>query len=163
VAFALGVIGLVGLHWRQIEQSGKLGLWAFVIALLGATLASGAAIMEVAVLPAVATAAGGDQSLLLFLSNNSPLPGILPVFLATILLFEIGYILTGLAIIRAGVFPKVAGILLIAGVVLDLVPLLPVKMGAGVCFGVATVWIGALLIGYGKRTAAAPNAWTTAR
>lgn len=104
-------------------------------------------------LPAVATAAGGDQSFMRFLSNDSPLPGILPVFLATILLFEVGYILTGIALIRTGVFPKVAGILLIAGVVLDLVPLLAVKMVAGLCFGAAAVWLGALLISYGKSAA----------
>jgi hypothetical protein len=138
-------------------------LWAFPLSLLGATLASGAAIMEVAVLPAVATTAGGDQSLMRFLSNNSPLPGILPVFLATILLFEVGYILTGLAIIRAGVFPKVVGILLIAGVVLDLVPLLPIKMIAGLCFGVAAVWIGVILINYGKTAAQMATSWATAR
>jgi len=96
-----------------------------------------------------------------FLDSTSPLPGILPILLATLLLFEVGYILTGIAIVGAGVLPRLAGVLLIAGVMLDLVPIVPVKMVAGLLFGIATVWIGVTLMGSGKVVVQSTTNWAT--
>jgi hypothetical protein len=127
VAMALLLIGLVAMFVRQAEALGALGLTGFVFALLGTTLAAGAAWSQVFVVPRLSEVAPSvaDQG------AGSVLAG----FVLSFLLFGVGWILFGVATLRTQLFPRWAVILLIVGAIISIVPLpsraLIVEIAAG--------------------------------
>ncbi len=127
LALALLLIGLVALFARQAEAFGTLGHTGFVFALLGTTLAAGAAWSQVFVVPRLSEVAPtvADQG------AGSVLAG----FLLSFLLFGVGWILFGVATLRTRLFPRWAVILLIVGAFISIVPLpsraLIVEIAAG--------------------------------
>ena len=73
-------------------------------------------------------------------------------FALTALVLSAGYILFGIAMWRAGVFPRASILMLVIGAILGMLP--PHPMGAlpwgglvfgGVLYGAALVWIGSIL------------------
>jgi hypothetical protein len=127
LAMALLLIGLVALFVRQAEAFGALGIAAFVFALLGTTLAAGAAWSQVFVVPPLAEVAPAvaDQG------AGSVLAG----FLLSFLVFGVGWLGFGVATLRTRVFPRWAVIVLMVGAVLSIIPLpsraLIVEIAAG--------------------------------
>ena len=127
LAMALLLIGLVALFVRQAEAFGALGLTGFVLALLGTTLAAGAAWSQVFVVPRLAEVAPAvaDQG------AGSVLAG----FLLSFLVFGVGWLVFGVATLRARVFPRWAVIVLMVGAVISIIPLpsraLIVEIAAG--------------------------------
>lgn len=115
LALTLLLIALLALFARQFEAFGALGFTGFVLALLGTTLAAGAAWSQVFVVPRLAEVAPtvADQG------AGSVLAG----FLLSYLLFGVGWLLFGVATLRRGVFPRWAVILLIVGAVISILPL----------------------------------------
>lgn len=127
LAMALLLIGLVALFVRQAEAFGALGLAGFVFALLGTTLAAGAAWSQVFVVPRLAEVAPAvaDQG------AGSVLAG----FLLSFLVFGVGWLVFGVATLRTRAFPRWAVIVLMVGAVLSIIPLpsraLIVEIAAG--------------------------------
>jgi hypothetical protein len=127
LAMALLLIGLVALFVRQAEAFGALGLAGFVFALLGTTLAAGAAWSQVFVVPRLAEVAptAADQG------AGSVLAG----FLLSFLVFGVGWLVFGVATLRTRVFPRWAVIVLMVGAVISIIPLpsraLIVEIAAG--------------------------------
>jgi hypothetical protein len=127
LAMALLLIGLVALFVRQAEAFGALGLAGFVFALLGTTLAAGAAWSQVFVVPRLAEVAPAvaDQG------AGSVLAG----FLLSFLVFGVGWLVFGVATLRTRMFPRWAVIVLMVGAVISIIPLpsraLIVKIAAG--------------------------------
>jgi len=97
------VFGLVALYAAQVEQSGLLGGLGIVLSVVGTTLVSGVVLVE------IAGASGAEVENVL----GARLPGALALLGG--LAFLIGLILFGAATMRAGVFPRWAGLLLIVG------------------------------------------------
>jgi hypothetical protein len=97
------VFGLVALYAAQVEHSGLLGGLGMVLGVVGTTLVSGVVLVE------IAGASGAEVENVL----GAGLPGALA--LLGRLAFLIGLILFGAATMRAGVFPRWAGLLLIVG------------------------------------------------
>jgi len=97
------VFGLVALYAAQVEQSGLLGGLRIVLSVVGTTLVSGVVLVE------IAGASGAEVENVL----GARLPGALALLGG--LAFLIGLILFGAATMRAGVFPRWAGLLLIVG------------------------------------------------
>ena len=97
------VFALIGLYAAQAEHSGLLGSLGMVLSVVGTTLVSGVVLVE------IAGASGAEVEDVL----GAGLPGAL-VLLGG-LAFLIGLILFGVATMRAGVFPRWAGLLLIVG------------------------------------------------
>ena len=127
LAMALLLIGLVALFVRQAEAFGALGLAGFVFALLGTTLAAGAAWSQVFVVPRLAEVAPAvaDQG------AGSVLAG----FLLSFSVFGVGWLVFGVATLRTRVFPRWAVIVLMVGAVISIIPLpsraLIVEIAAG--------------------------------
>jgi hypothetical protein len=113
VSSLLMLVGLVGIYARQATETGRLGLVAFVLALVGTALVSSILFIVSTVIPLIAV-----ESPALFERAMTPPPFALPVF---ILGFGGGYILLGIATMRARVLPRWAGTLLIVGVTLFMV------------------------------------------
>ena len=117
----LFVIGLPGMYLRQAERAGSLGIIGFIllffaILLQGATFST----VQVIILPFLA------QKAPQFMGGNSLPAGAFLLLLVSGLMQIIGAILLGIATMRAHVFPRWTGILLIVagvGLLLTLPPL----------------------------------------
>ena len=141
LASILLLLSLPGVYARQADASGWLGL-------------VGHALLQTGILMLVVLAA----TPLLYPSFKTPTGDNLLVFLLGIAL-TLGLLLTGLATIRAGVFPRWAGLLLLAATagfffdffVAEFLPPMAGQLGSalfGVILALALAWIGLdLMIG----------------
>jgi hypothetical protein len=139
-AHMLLVFALMALYAVQAEQGGVLNSLGMVLGVLGTTLNCAAIFVEIA-------GAGGLEVRAVLTTGLTA-----PLVLLGGLAFLVGLILLGVAIMRAGVFPRWAGLLLIAG---DLVfaagtfagTAAPMVYLAGAALtGAAFVWLGATLL-----------------
>ena len=107
VSAILMQLGLVGLYARQAEKTGWLGLAGFVLAFIGTALVLSIFFLVTAAVPLIAADAPAifDQAMAS------------PAFIVVMLVLEyiVGYILFGVATMRAGVLPRWAGLMLIIG------------------------------------------------
>jgi hypothetical protein len=96
------LLGLVGLYTSQSETAGILGLAGFLVAFVGTVLAAGALWFELFITPALVALAPG------LLEAELGIPG----FVLVALLGAVGWVLFGVATLRAGVYPRWAALLL---------------------------------------------------
>jgi hypothetical protein len=131
ISAALLVLGLVGLYISQSQAVGTLGLAGFLLAFLGTVLLAGAFWFELFVTPALAA-----QAPELFAADLGVL-GYTSMFLFA----TVGWVLFGVATLRAGVYPRWAAILLMVGGAIAFLPL-PLR---GIIFFVTVAYLGSLL------------------
>jgi hypothetical protein len=108
-------LGLVGLYLHQEERFGGLGAVGFGIALLGTIAAAGAQWTYVFVVPHFAPVVPE----MINESTGSVLAG----FVLSYAILALGWILFGLATLRAGIFPRWAALLVVAGAAIAFLPL----------------------------------------
>ena len=118
--FALGsavllAIGLAGLYLHQEARLGPFGAAAFVLALAGTVFAAGGQWTYVFVVPYFA----GVAPELVNESTGSVLAG----FVLSYAVLALGWILFGLATLRAAVFPRWGALLIVAGAAIAFLPL----------------------------------------
>lgn len=146
VSVMLMQLGLVGLYGRQVEKTAWLGLVGFVLAFIGTAFAGAIQFLESTVLPLVAAEAPT------ILVQASPPPYAVPLLA---LGFGLGYVLFGIATMRAGVLPRWSGLLLSIGIFLFMFAevsreasllsgMLPRVIGASgqVVMALSLVWMG---------------------
>lgn len=143
VGAALLLLGLVGLYVSQSEETGVLGLVGFLGAFLGTVLLAGTLWFELFITPALAVENAGLAEAELGLAG----------FILAFLLVILGWLLFGVATLRARIYPRWAAILLIVGVVLSFFPI-PLS---GVVFSVAVAWMGFTLFTRRGATAEQPS------
>jgi hypothetical protein len=155
VAGALfAIFGLLGLYAAERRRAGQLGLVGFVLAVLGTALFFGDGLIALIVFPAVA-----DRAPELLAPEGALNQGsVLAAFIVIAATTMIGYVVFGVATLRAGVFPRRAVILWITGAVLFNLPPGPIPMlvlaTGGVLWGISAIWLGGMLI----KGVAAPRA-----
>lgn len=118
--FALGsalllAVALVGLYLHQEERLGPFGAIGFAVALAGSVIAAGGQWTYVFVVPHFA----GVTPELVNESTGSVLAG----FVLSYAVLALGWILFGLASLRAAVFPRWASLLIVAGAAIAFLPL----------------------------------------
>jgi hypothetical protein len=123
--------GLVALYVAQSKEAGILGVVGFVVAFLGTALIVGADWAQVFIGPLLAVNAPQILEL-------GPTTGLVLTFIT----LGVGWLLFGIATLRAGVFPRWAAILLMVGAVLSFfpVPLTSIVLSA------AVIWLGFILL-----------------
>jgi len=128
VGLILLAVGLAGLYAHQAETAGPLGLVGFVVAFAGTVFFTGFFWANIFVAPALAH--GAPE----FLDQGGRFPG----FRLSLLIYAVGWLLFGLASLKARVHPRAPVILLIVGAALDLfgAPL------SGLAIDAAFVWLG---------------------
>jgi hypothetical protein len=128
VGLILLSIGLVGLYAHQSDRAGLLGLVGFLVALAGTVFFTGFFWANLFVAPALAV--GAPE----FLDQGGRFPG----FRLSLLIYAVGWLLFGLASLKARVYPRAPVIALILGAALDLfgAPL------SGLVIDAAFVWLG---------------------
>ncbi len=135
LALVLIGLGLVGLYLRQARQAGALGLIGFVVAFLGGMMAAGSTWSETFFGAWLAQAAPE-------LLDADPAGAVIAGVLMSYLLFALGWLLFGLASLRAAVLARGASILLMVGALWFVAGGLGELPFAGVLYGAAMAWMG---------------------
>jgi hypothetical protein len=164
VGFVLSTLGVPGLYLRQAARAGGLGFVGLGLLSLGLLGEVSLGAISTFIIPIL------GQWAPTFLTGSSsdkiPLVTFLVLILGTTLLQAVGGILLGMASIRARVFPRWAGILLLASSILSLLiaPLQSsslanlVELVANGTFFLAFAWFGSALVAQGKEPVGAPSA-----
>jgi hypothetical protein len=151
VALLLIALGLAGLYARQAQETGTLGLIGFVVALSGTLMAFGTLWGEAFLGPFLAEEAPAVM-------DAEPTGAFAAGVILSVMLYALGWLLFGLASLRARVLPRRASMLLMVGAVLFFVlgvlelPLWTVVQSAAVAWMGYTLWSGT----------AGESAWTAA-
>ena len=141
IATLLLLLGLVGLYARQSEVTGFLGLLGFLVAFIGTALVLGSFWAQEFVAPAAAEVAPE------FLDSE---PGWLNFgFSLSFSLFSLGWLLFGVATLRARIYPRIAALILIIGAVVAFLPF-PLT---SLVLDVAVAWMGLTLLSGGRAPA----------
>ena len=149
VAAALLLFGLFGLYVRQVETAGVLGLAGFLAAFAGTVLTVGVFWATAFFAPFVAA---GDP--VWFDAGEGPTGRLAVAFAVSDAFFVLGWLLFGVATLRARIYPRAAAVLLIVGAVPVFGTLLVVGLPTGILFSAAVAWLGYALWS-GKSSAAA--------
>jgi hypothetical protein len=146
ISYMLFVFGLVGVYLALAEKAGRLGSIGFVLTFFSTLMLLAQVIVSTWILPVIAQQPNAPKTAFEMLDPAGPLAAFSSVIFAVYVPAVIGLFLLGVAIMRAGVLPRWAGLLLIIGTVLDLAILigapgeLIVKLG-DVVFDVGKIWI----------------------
>lgn len=142
LSWVLAMLGLPALYLAQAERAGRLGLGAFVAAMVATayhlylTLYEASAIPVIAAQPSAAHLIGDGAPLA---HGAGALGPVAPVLL-------LAFPLLGVATIRAGVLPPMSGWLQVAAVPTFVVLMLGIGLVTGGAVGPdATTWIGGML------------------
>jgi hypothetical protein len=115
IAFLFSLPAIVGVYVRQSERAGILGLAAFGLSLCATALFVGVFMVQAFVLPTIAAQPNAAKTANELLGPGGPLAAFFPFSLFGFLLFDIGFILFGISIVRAGVLPRGSGWLMVFG------------------------------------------------
>lgn len=144
--YALMCVGLVALDRAQSERAGKLGKVGFFLALIGSALTILTSMGYAFTLPAYAVQLGAPKTLFELIDPAGPNAWLFYLTMGYVVLFVPGFILTGIAIMRAGQFPRWAGLLVAVGALLTLsggVPNFAIgRTLGGVVFALGLLWLG---------------------
>ncbi len=136
LAIVLIFLGLVGLYARQAEQAGTLGVIAFVVAVTGMVLMSGLQWSTLTFAPWLAEVAPEIMD-----SEPTGLPA--AMFMITLALFALGWLLFGIASLQTRILNRGASILMIIGAIILFVGfLMVIPVGATIIFDAALAWMG---------------------
>lgn len=128
-ALILTLLVLVGILTRQLRQAGRLGLAGFLVAFFGTAMF----LLE------------GREHLFSPAFGQGALHGLWELIAAS-LIFSVGYVLLGAAIVRASVLPRGAGVLLgVGGPIVAFSPPIGVQavlVVGSALFGVGLAWLG---------------------
>lgn len=142
----LGVLllqfGLIGLYARHAEALGWLGLIGFVLTFFGAGLTAGILFLESSAVPLIAPSSPSIANELLY--------GPAVAVLLNEASFGGGIVLFAVATMRARVYPRLAGLLVIIGIVLYLASWVPpdrmlshgIALASNLTFGLGIAWMG---------------------
>lgn len=147
LAAVLVLFGLVGLHLRQSEAAGVLGLVGFLIAFLGTALVVGVTWSQVFVFPSLAVEAPG------FLDAEQVAGPVDAGFMLSFIVAAVGWALFGVAALVARSYPRWVAIVLIVAALLQFLPF----PGTGLVFGVAVALVGLVSVFGGRMSGEQPS------
>jgi hypothetical protein len=139
VAFALLLFALIAAYDREARPAGMLGVIAVGAAIIGTVFMAGDWWYEAFAVPRIAEVA--PEVVDTFVGGR-----VLTGGLSSFALFGIGWLLFGVASLRARVFPAAISIAILAGGFLSGVPVGPAYLPGGVVLGLAIVWLGAWMM-----------------
>jgi hypothetical protein len=147
------LLALTALYARESTTLGSLGLIGYLTAFLGTLLVAGDWWFEAFVVPTIATAAPEVLQL-------SPSGSVLAGAIVTLGVYTAGWVLFGVATLRAGAIPRPAAVLLIVG---GLAGPLALSAPYQIPLAVAVGWIGYAITRAPRSTRTAPDDTSTPR
>jgi hypothetical protein len=139
VAYALLVLALVAAYDREAIPAGTLGVVALGAAIVGTVFMAGDWWYEAFAVPRIAEVA--PQVIDTFVGGRLLMGGLM-----SFALFGLGWVLFGIASLRAHVFPAAISVSILVGGLLSGVPIGIAYLSGGVILGVAIVWLGAWML-----------------
>jgi hypothetical protein len=140
VGAVVALLGLTGVFARQLRAAGWLGVVAFVASMIGTASFVSGLMIEAFMIPYMSLE---FPELLL---DDTPPPGVAEAFLMIRLLFMVGFILLGAAVIQARHYGRNVGLLLIVSAIFnslgDLLIGDPAFYLGSAMFGGALGWLG---------------------
>ena len=136
VAFGLLVLALVAIYERQAQSAGWLGLVGFAAALMGTIFMAGDWWYEAFATPRIAEVA--PELIDSFVGGRLFMGG-----LASFALLGIGWVVFGVASLRARVFPRAVSAAILVGGLLSGIPIGLAYLSGGIILGLAIAWLGA--------------------
>jgi hypothetical protein len=143
------LLGLIGIYVHQRARLGPLGLVGFIMSFIGNAMFVGTGMITAFIWPTLAVSAPAT------VEYGGPIfasfPSVIAFFLTGVTVI-LGYVLFGLAMLKARIFPRPATLTLVAGAILGMLP--PEPIGAlpwaglvfgGVLYGVGLIWFGIIL------------------
>jgi hypothetical protein len=152
VSYMLFVFGLIGIYAIQADKAGRLGSIGFGLAFFGMLVLTVQVFVAAFILPVIASQPNAPKTAFDLLDPAGPLAAFSSLVFADYVPTVIGLVLLGVAIMRAGVLPRWAGLLLIIGTLLDLALLMGAPGELIVKLGDALFDVGKLWIVYGLWT-----------
>ncbi|HEY3055530.1 MAG TPA: hypothetical protein VGK31_06330 [Thermoanaerobaculia bacterium] len=140
LAFVVALLGWIAVYVVQASSAGRLGVVAFVVVIVGTSLASWIFSSDVAFVPVIAAESPG-------LFKKIFTPPHLVLGLVSVLSWVAGVVLFGVSVIRAKVFRRSAGVLLAIGPVIIPIAYLSglsvrfVAIGGGI-MAAGQIWLG---------------------
>jgi hypothetical protein len=135
LAFALLVVALVALYEREARAAGAFGALAFGAAVVGTMFMTGDWWYEAFAVPRLAEVE--PDAVEDFVGGRLIIGGV-----TSFVLFGIGWIMYGVASIRARVIPRNISITILVGGFMSGVPIGFAYLSGGVVLGLAFVWLG---------------------
>ncbi len=150
LVYLLNLLGLSGLYLSQAEKAGNIGFIGFVLTLFGSAFGLSVAVDEVVLYPFIAAQEYAPKTWFDLAGLAWPLKGLVLPLLLNIVFFDLGIILTGVAIVRAGVLPRWVGWLLEISMALSIGAFLSPAIYSlfyvgGMVLGIGFAWAGYLL------------------
>jgi len=141
MAFCLLALALLAAYGCQADRAGTLGVISVGVALVGTMGMAGDAWYEAFAVPWIADTAP-EVFIKLFIKGSS---GMLPIgALSSFVLFALGWVLFGIASLRAHIFPAAISIAIVVGGLAGFQALAAPPLGA--ILGLAMVWLGVWLL-----------------
>jgi len=152
ISYMLLVLGMVGLHLRQAESVGTLGLVGFVLALFGSALTFATNLNMAYLLPPLNAQQPTPKTVTELVGPSGPMKWLSLLTAQYLITFVPGYILMGIAVINGGMFTALAGWLLIIGMIVSNLgaffkPIFILRNVGGVIFGIGLAWLGFAVMG----------------
>ncbi len=144
----IGLLGLVGILIKGGETFNTLGVIGFILAFVGTVLLTGALLWDTVIWPILVS---HDSSILDFQGPIYTSKTFVPFFVVSGIIYSAGYIILGIAMVKSGVFPSWASIMLAVGAPLfglgsmfGKLQVYPRSVGITL-FGIGLIWIGYLI------------------
>ena len=139
VAFALLLLALVAAYDRIARPAGLLGVIGLGTAIVGTVFMAGDWWYEAFAVPRIAEVA--PEAIETFVGGRLLMGG-----LSSFALFGIGWVLFGIASLRAHIYPRAISIAILVGGLLSGLPFGFTYLPGGVIHGLAFVWLGAWMV-----------------
>jgi hypothetical protein len=150
VACLLFLLGIAGIYARQVKKTGWLGLAGFLLLSLSWSIQLAFVFAEAYIFPPLAAVAPKFVDSVLAVPSGRPVEmdlGAVPALYGILVgvAYMLGGLLFGLATLRAGILPRLAGgLLAVAAALTPLAALFPhnIQRFAAVPVGLALAWLG---------------------
>jgi len=141
IGVILTLLGLVGIYGRQIRETGRTGLLGFLALFSGHVLIGGLLFFEGYAVPAIAATTPSLHESTLY-----SVPALLVASIVLSIFNLLGFIVFGVALMRASILPRLAALLFIIGGILyspgpTQLPWIVFTIGTTVV-GIAQIWLG---------------------
>lgn len=152
-AFTISIFGVAGIFSTLTGKPNVLGVIAYLLGIIGCAWSAAVVVLEVFVLPAVASQATEQIPLMEMMSPATPFALLGKFFMSAVMIWIFAWVLIGIVLIRSDLFKRYVGILIIAASVAIAVPThfagglsAPLHIVVSLLFGISWIVLGMALV-----------------
>ncbi|MEO8149879.1 MAG: hypothetical protein ABI723_19725 [Bacteroidia bacterium] len=121
-AFTISIFGVVGLFSTLNGKPDALGVIAFGLGVIGCAYSAAVVVLEVFVLPSLASQADTQVPLMEMMSSTTPFHALGVFFMSAVMVWIFAWVLIGVVLLRSNLFKPYIGILIIAASIAIAIP-----------------------------------------